>query len=131
MSIALTSVFGSQINVVVQPRLTERVYTGFPAAHGVTTMFMGSRGRQVTVSGRIVTSVTTYALARVAAQVAIDAIEPYAWAPAADYTFNGCIYFAVVWEPLRIISNDKGKAFHYCAPGYIEVDFVMQGRTLI
>jgi len=131
MSITLTTVFGSQINVVVQPRLTERVYSGFPAAHGVTTMFMGSRGRQITVSGRIVVSASTYTLGRVAAQVAIDAIEAYLWAPAADYTFYGCIYYAVVWESFRIIPDAGGKAFHYCAPGYMVVDFIVQGRTIL
>jgi len=127
----LTSVFGTQINLVVQPRLTERVYSGFPAAHGVTTMFMGSRGRQVTVSGRIVVAGATYTLGRVAAQVAIDAIEAYLWAPAADYSFYGCVFYAVVWESFHITPDSRGKAFHYCGPGYIEVDFIVQGRTIL
>ena len=131
MAIALTSVFGSQINVVVQPRQTERVYSGFPAAHGVTTMFMGSRGRPVTVSGRIVITASTYTLGRQYAQAAIDAIEVYLAAPAADYTFYGCTYYATVWDTFRIIPDSRGKAFHYCAPGYIEVDFVMLGRTIL
>lgn len=131
MAIALTTVFGSQINVVVQPRLTERVYSGFPAAHGVTTMFMGSRGRQVTVSGRIVVAAANYTTGRVNAQIAIDAIEAYLWAPAADYSFYGCTYYAVVWESFRIIPDNRAKGFHYVAPGFVVVDFVAQGRTIL
>jgi hypothetical protein len=131
MAIALTDIFGSQIKVMVQPRQTERTYTGFPAAHGVTTMWMGSRGRPVTVAGRIVTSVTTYALARVAAQAAIDAIEAYLWAPAADYSFNTCVFYATVWDSFRIVPDSGGKAFHWCTPGYIVVDFIMEGRTIL
>jgi hypothetical protein len=131
MAIALTTVFGSQVNVVVQPRQTERVCSGFPAAHGVATMFLGSRGRLITISGRIVVSGANYTAGRIAAQVAIDAIEAYLWAPAADYSFYSCVFYAVVWESFRIIPNAQGKAFHYCAPGYIEVDFIMQGRTIL
>lgn len=131
MAIDLTSVFGTQIRLVVQPRQTERTYTGFPAAHGVTTMFMGSRGRPVTVAGRIIASGANYAAARVAAQVAIDAIEVYLAAPAADYSFGSCVFLATVWDSFRIVPDAGGKAFHWCAPGYMVVNFTMEGRTIL
>lgn len=131
MSIALSTVFGSEINVVVQPRDTERSYNGFPGAHGVTTMFLGSRGRRIQVQGRIACSGANYAAARTNCQQAIDAIEAYEWAPATDYTWGTCIYYAVVWEPLRLITGDKGKAFHWVAAGYCYVDFIASGRAIL
>jgi len=131
MSIALSTVFGSEINVVVQPRDSERTYSGFPGAHGVTTMFLGTRGRRIQVSGRIACTGADYAAARTNCQIAIDAIEVLEWAPATDYTWGTCVYYAVVWEPLRLVTDDKGKAFRWGIDGYCKVDFIMTGRGLL
>ena len=131
MAIDLTTVFGSEINVVVQPRDLARQYSAFPGAHGVTAMHLGSRGRRIRVTGRIACSGVSYDAARTACQVAIDSIEAYLWAPAADYNLGSCIYYAVVWDRFVLVERDRGKVFHYCSPGVVVADFVCEGRTLI
>jgi len=131
MAIALTNVFGSAINVVVQPRDSERLYHGFSGAHGATTMFVGTRGRRITVTGTISYTAANYTLARIGAQAAIDAIEAYLWAGAADYSFYGCVFYAVVWDSFRLITDTFGKAFHWNLPGYLTVRFVATGRSLL
>lgn len=131
MATNLSTIFGPEINVGVQPRLTERSFHGFPGAHGVTTMFLGSRGREVRITGRIVTAGAGYDAARVSCQVAIDAIEAWLFAPAADYSWGSCVYYAVVWEDFRLLPDGEGKFFSWLAGGKVAVDFVCIGRTLI
>jgi len=129
--IALTTIFGTEINVVVQPRDVERLYAGFPGAHGVTTMFMGSRGRKVIISGRIATAGTNYNAARINCQIAIDSIEPYLWSPATDYSFRGCVFYAVVFDQFRILPDRANKYFHWVSPGYVTADFLCFGRAIL
>jgi len=131
MSIALSTVFGSEINVVVQPRDSERTYSGFPGAHGVTTMFLGTRGRRIQVSGRIACTGAGYAASRTNCQAAIDSIEMYLWAGAIDYTWGTCVYYAVVWDEFRLVGDSGGKFFRWTVPGYCIVDFVASGRAIL
>jgi hypothetical protein len=131
MSIDLSTVFGSAINVVVQPRDSERTYSGFPGAHGVTTMFLGTRGRMIQVTGRIACSGANYAAARTNCQIAIDAIEAYLWAAAADYSWGTCVYYAVVWDSFRLVGDANGKFFRWTMPGYCIVDFIASGRAIL
>ena len=131
MSINLSTIFGPEINVVVQPRDVERSYSGFPGAHGVTTMFMGSRGRSIRITGRIATYGVNYAAARTACQAAIDAIEAYLWAPAQDYHWGNNIYYAIVFDAFRILGDRNGKGFRWTRDGYCVADFVMTGRAIL
>ena len=132
MAIDLTTVFGSEINVVVQPRDVARQYSAFPGAHGITAMHLGSRGRRVRVTGRIATAGASYDAARTNCQIAIDSIEPYLWAPAADYNLGSCVFYAVVWDRFGLIERGRRrKVFSYCSPGVVVCDFVADGRALI
>ena len=94
-------------------------------------MFYGSRGRRVRITGRIVTAGANYNAARVSCQVAIDAIEAYQWAPAADYHWGSNVYYAVVFDAFRLLGDRNGKFFSWSAPGYVVANFVCTGRTLI
>jgi len=131
VSINLSTIFGSEINVVVQPRETERSYAGFPGAHGVTTTFLGSRGRRIQITGKIACSGGSYDAARVACQAAIDAIEAYLWSAAHDYHWGSNVYYAVVFDSFRLLGGGNGKFFHWTTEGYCTVDFVMTGRAII
>ena len=131
MSINLSTIFGSEINVVVQPRDSQRSYAGYPGGHGVTTMLLGSRGRRIQITGKIACSGVNYAAARTACQVAIDAIEAYQWSAAYDYHWGDCIYYAVVFDSFRLLGDGNGKFFHWTTEGYCTVDFVMTGRALL
>ena len=126
----LSSIFGSDINVAGQPRDVERQLTGFPGAAGITAMRLGTRGRRITVSGRIRTAGATYALARAACQAAADAIEAYCSADAANYTHLGTTYYAVVWGPFKLLADSGGRVFNWVAGGYVTASFVMYGRQL-
>lgn len=127
----LATIFGSAIKVGVQPRQSERQYAGFPGAHGVTTMAMGTRGRQLVITGTFYQNGENYAAARAALQTAIDAIEAYLYAAAADYTYGGQTYYNVVFDKLSLVPDQQGKFFHWNAGGYVTVKFVCYGRCLI
>jgi len=125
MAIALINIFGSEIKVYSQPCFHERQFTGYAGAHGLTTMGMGTRGREIVVTGII------RAATRVLCQSAINAIETYVVnAPANDYIFSGITYIAVVFDCPRLIPDGEGKVFHYTSSGYF-VQFVCYGRGLI
>ena len=131
MAIALTAIFGSNINVYVQPRMVERQYVGFTGAHGLLAMHLGTRGRQVVVSGTLrAYSVVNYAAARVLLQAAIDTIEPYLWSDAADYSFYGVTYPMVVWDKFHLVPDSEGKVFHWAIPGWATCKFTAHGRSL-
>jgi len=130
MATALTAVFGSDLNVAVAPRDIERQYVGFPGAHGVTTMFGGSRGRSIVISFTVKQAGINYAAARTACQAAIDAIEAYMFAAAADYTHAGITYQSVVWDRIAPVPDGEGKLFRWLAGGYVSARYVAYGRQL-
>lgn len=131
MAINLTLIFGNEISVAVNPRDTERQYAGFAGAHGIVSMFMGSHGYSIAVSGTLRASGANYAAARAALIAAIRVIEAYQWADAADYTFFNDTYENIVWDKLQIIPDNSGKQFHYDTNGECLCRFVMPGRSLI
>jgi len=119
----LNTIFGSELKVGLQPRNADRQYVGFPGAHGVTSMHLGTRGRQLVITGTIRTAT------RALCQAAVNAIELYTWADAADYTYKGEIYSNIVFGPFRLIP-DRGKFFHFTA-GSVFCQFVMYGRSQV
>ena len=131
MSVNLSTIFGSEINVVVQPRDTERSYAGFPGAHGLVGMHMGSRGYPIIITGRLASSGASYQAARGNLQVVIDGIENYLWVDAADYSFKGTTYYDVVFEKIQLVPDNAGKVFHFTSEGYVTVDFVCSLRALV
>lgn len=131
MAVALTSIFGSAIRVGVQPRQAERQYAGFPGCHGVTAMTMGTRGRQLVITGTFYRAGANYAAARATLQAAIDVIEAYQWATEADYTYAGQTYYNVVFDKFSLVPDAQGKFFHWNAGGYVTANFVCYGRALI
>jgi len=124
MAADLTTIFGSEIKVGLQPRDIDRQYTGYPGAHGVTSMLLGTRGRQLVITG------TIRAASRAACQAAVDAIESYTWAEAADYSFQGTMFLYVVFGPFRLLPDYQGKLFHLTA-SHVTCQFVMYGRSLV
>ncbi len=89
----LTTIFGSDITVTVQPRKADRQFVGFSGANGMTSMNLGTRGRQITVTGRLYAAGANYNAARANLQAVIDAIESYQSALAADYTYRSLFAF--------------------------------------
>jgi len=130
MAIALTDVFGTEINVYHQPRHVERQYSGFTGAHGLIAMHLGTRGRRIVVTGTLRATSGSYAAARVLLQVAIDAIEPYLWSDAADYSFCGVTVPMVVWDRFQLVPESDGKVFHWVSPGWCTCKFTAHGRSL-
>ncbi len=133
MATNLTAIFGSAIKVYAQPRNIDRQYVGFAGAHGVVGMHLGTRGRQLVVTGKIGTSGANYTVARANCQAAINAIEAYTYpeAVAADYSFAGTIYYDVVFDKFRLVPDGAGKVFHWTADGYVTADFVCYLRELV
>jgi len=131
MSTNLTTIFGNEIKVHLQPVIIDRQYSGFPGAHGLTAMHMGSRGYPLTVTGKLASSGVNYTAARAAVRAVIDGIEDYLFADAADYVFFGVTYYSVVWEKFQLLPDGTGKVFHYTSEGYCTADFIMLGRSLL
>ena len=129
--INLTTIYGSEICITPQPRKAVRQYTGFPGAHGVTAMNMGSQGRPITISGVLRASGVDYSAARATLQAGINAIESWKDAPPDHYTYGPDTYYYVVFDnPISLITED-GKAFRSAANGQVFVKFIANLRTLV
>ncbi|MFA5187046.1 MAG: hypothetical protein WC551_11240 [Patescibacteria group bacterium] len=131
MSTALTSIFGNEIKVRFQPRQPVRQITGYAGGHGATAMLMGSVGYPLIVTGTLRTSAgQTYANARTAMALLIEAIESWAWAPEQIFTYKGETYMYVVFDRLTLTDSD-GKSFKYTSAGACIVNFVCTFRSLL
>ena len=131
MAIALTSIFGSEITVYQQPRESLYQFAPFPAAHGLVSMWLGTVGRQLVIAGTLRATGGTYAIARAALRTAIDAIESYQWAGAADYSFAGEVFYSVVFTKFTLITESQNKAFHRTSAGWVTCRFLCHGRSLV
>ena len=129
MSTALTSVFGSEIKVAVVPRTSQRTYTGYPGAHGLTTMALGSRGYGLIITGRLRATGASYAAARLTLESSIATIESLQWSDPVDYTYGSSTYYSVVMERFDIIPS-SGKAFRM-TKDYVVCDFRAVMRSLL
>lgn len=126
----ITTIFGSEINVVCQPVQADRQYAGFSGAAGVAAMHLGTRGRQIVIQGRLRATGANYWVARAALATAIGTIEAWQNAGATDFTYGNETYSAVVFDRLQLISRSD-KFFHYTAAGYVTTDFIMYARSLV
>lgn len=135
MATAFTTIFGNEIIVSAQPRRAQKQRTGFPGAHGLVGMHMGTRGRPLVVTGRLRATGTDYSNARSKLQTtietSIEAIEAYLWADAADYTFKDDTYKNVEFDSFRLVPDSRGKIFHFNSVGEVFVDFVCLLTILI
>jgi len=128
---ALTDIFGDEICVYAQPRQVDRQYVGFPGANGLVGMHMGSRGRQLVITGRLREDGANYQAARTALQAIIDEIEEYLNAELADYSFMGDTYEKVVFDRFNLLPDGKGKLFFMNSAGEVFVDFVCFLRQML
>lgn len=130
MSTALTAIFGSEIKVGFQPRASQIQYTGYPGAHGLTGIRLGSRGYPIIVTGRLFGTGGTYDLARADLATKIDTIETWLWAASQTFTFRGNTFDYVVFEKFELIPRN-GKYFFLTSEGYVVCDFFCILRSLI
>ncbi len=127
----LETLFGSDICVTVQPRNLDRQYAGFAGAVGVTTMNLGTRGRQLVVTGRLSAAGASYNAARVNLQAAINAIELYLTAAAANYTYKTQTFYNVIFDRFSLRQGAFGKSIHFTAEGNATAEFICFLRELI
>jgi len=120
----LTNIFGTEIKVYAQPRQGQRQYAAFPGADGVVGMFMGTRGRQIVITGMLADTGSNYYNARANLQATIDAIEAYQQEPEADYSFAGETYTDVVFDKFQLVPDNNGKVFYWTSDGYVTCKFV-------
>ncbi len=131
MATALTAILGNEIKVGLRPRAADRQYVGFPGAHGLVAMHMGSRGFGLVVTGKLRATGASYSIARALLVAAIEAIGQYLWLGAADYSFAGTTYYNVVFEDFRLIPNSRGKYFYFTSTGQVVCEFTCRLRGLI
>ena len=127
----LRDIFGSEIKVVAQPRRPQRQHAGFPGAHGMTSMNLGTRGRIITVTGRIVGSGIDYAAARRDAEASVAAIDLHQDYDGLSYTYFNEQYDNVVFVSFELLQDNQGKAYHYTSEGLVFVNFVATLLELI
>jgi hypothetical protein len=131
MSTNLTTIFGDEICVYAQPRQVDRQYVGWPGCNGLVGMHMGSRGRQIIITGRLRESGADYQTVRTALQSTIDEIEGYLDADRADYSYKGETYEDVVFDRLNLLPDGRGKLFFMNSAGEVFVDFVCFLRQML
>lgn len=131
MATDLTTIFGSEIKVFPQPNTPSKQRSGIAGTHGMLSMFLGSRGRTIIVTGRIATTGANYAAARANCQAIIDDIESRTWLSADTYTFMGETYSNTEFDRIQLIPDRDGKVFHYNSEGYVFVDFICYLTQLI
>jgi len=131
MAIALTAIFGSAIKVYSTALQFDHQETGYPGAHGITDMNLGSRGRHLFVRGTLKAAGGTYAKNRGAVSTAIAAIETWLWSPANTFTFFNDVYYNVIFIKFEPIPDNEGKLFHLNSNGSVSVEFLATGRQLI
>lgn len=126
---ALTTLFGTEIKVFAQPRLVEIQFVGFPGAHGVAGMNLGTRGKPLVITGTLRYSGSGYDNSRTLLDAWIAAIEALLWAEAADYTYHGQTYEQVQFVRFELIPDGQGKAYHMTANS-VFVNFIIHGHIL-
>jgi len=131
MATDLTAIFGTEIKVFCQPRQAARQYVGFPGVHGVVATHLGTRGRQLVISGRLRAAGASYTAARANVQAIINSIESYLWAEAADYIFAGETHKNVVFDRVPLVPDSNGKVFHWTSEGWVTCDFICFARLLV
>lgn len=126
MATDLTTIFGTEIKVCAQPRRPQRQYVGFAGGDGVVSMHMGTRGRQIVITGKLSATGTDYDDARSNLQNNIDTIEEYLYSTtdADSYSFKGQVFDDVVFESFNLLPDSQGKAFHFTSEGYVTADFI-------
>ena len=131
MAVALTTIFGSNISVFQQPVRSVRQYAGFAGAHGLAGMHLGTRGRQLIVSGHLAVNGASYSVARAAMRTAVNAIEAYLLADPADYSFYTETYYAVVFDKFELAPDSNGKVFHWATGNRLICRFTCRGTSIL
>jgi hypothetical protein len=129
MATALTSLFGSEIKVFAQPRLAEIQFVGYPGAHGVTGMNLGTRGKPLVITGTLRYAGSGYDDSREHLDALIAVIEALLSAEAADYTYHGQTYEQVQFVRFELVPGGQGKVYHMTADCVL-VNFIMHGHIL-
>lgn len=130
MSTDLNNVFGYDITAHRQPRITEHQIVGYPGAHGVTDMFLGSRGSPFVISGRLAASGANYDAARAALDAWLEDLEALQYQPAASYTYRGKTFQYLQFLRFELVPDSAGKVYHF-SNSYVFVFFVMHAHILI
>lgn len=123
--IELSSIFGSEIKVTIEPRQPARTYYGFAGVHGVTAMFLGSRGFGLRITG------TIRGATRAIVEAAVAAVETLQWLGIANYSHQGSTYYRLVWEAFEVLADSTGKSIYLVAPGQFTCKFTIHGKGLI
>ncbi|MGD0077031.1 MAG: hypothetical protein ABSB91_00235 [Sedimentisphaerales bacterium] len=130
MATALTTAFGFEINVSDQPRIAEIQFVGFPGAHGVTSMHLGTRGRPFKITGKLATTGNGFDAALANLKTWIAELELLTYSPAADYTYHGQTFSNLQFIKLDIIADGSGRQYHFTSAN-VFCNFVMHGHILI
>ena len=131
MATSLTSVFGSEISVSPGSKEVDREFSGCAGSDGLTSMYLGTRGSNISVRGIVRGTGSGYDAARANAISGLEAIEAHQIDPAADYTFKDDTYLSVVWYKVEKIPDGSGKVFHLNSKGEVIINFIAYGRSLI
>jgi len=125
----LNNLFGFEIKAHRQPRIAEIQFVGYPGAHGVTSMHLGTRGSPFVISGRLSATGSDYNHSRANLDAWIAQLESLLWAEAADYTYRGQTFQNLQFIRLELIPDGQGKVYHFTSTDVL-VDFIMHGHIL-
>lgn len=129
MATALIDLFGTEIKVFAQPRLVETQFVGFPGAHGVVAMNLGTRGKPIIITGTLREAGNSYDTSRKNLDDWITDIEALLWAEAADYTYHGQTFEQIQFVKFDLLPDGEGKLYHMTQDGVV-ANFIMRGHIL-
>lgn len=131
MTVSISTLFGSEIDVTPLPPVCETQYGGVAGANGVTGMRLGFRGYPIIVRGRLRTaSGLTYANARAAMISAINTINAYCDDAADTWTYGSESHTNTVLDRFTLLPAGRDKYYHYTSDGSMYVDFVAFLRSM-
>lgn len=121
MATELSSILGNELIVGIVPPATQRTFTGYAGADGITSMNMGHRGYVVPIKGKIRVTGGSYAAARANADVVILNIAALQYWNPGIYTHLGSSYYNAIFHGFRVTSEK----YRFTNVGHMTVEFTI------
>jgi len=132
MSTSLTTIFDTdELVVTTHPAIVDRLYSGFAGASGLVAMWLGKRGRLITIEGRLKSDTnSSYSSARADLLDKIYAAEELMSLDAADYTYQGETMKNLLFDRMELLPSYGSQYYAQDSGGYLSCKFVYYCRSL-
>jgi hypothetical protein len=117
--------------VTIHPVITDRMYSGFAGANGLTSMNLGKRGRMITIEGKLTSdNHNNYQSARMNLLSKIYKLEKLSDLAEGDYTYMGQTHKNIIFDKLELLPSYGNQYYIQDSKGYLSVRFIYYCRSL-